>query len=81
MLDAEDRAVELGLFGILQALDLFLALFLNQLLNVFGVFADPVDQARALAPITAVFFRHYSPLTFPIANVLGRDVLCRIKRL
>ncbi len=56
MLDAENRAVELGLFGILEALDLLAALLLDQFLDVFGIFADPVDQTGALT--APVFIRH-----------------------
>ena len=61
VLDAEDGAVELGLLGILQPLDLLLALFLNVILQPFRVLLDAIEEPRALT-VAAVFFRHPSPL-------------------
>ena len=58
VLDAEDRAIQLSLFRVLKGLNLFLALFPDDLPDIPGVFANAVQHAGAL---TAIFFRHDSP--------------------
>ncbi len=60
VLDAENGAENLGLFGLFQALEFILALFLDRFLEVGDVLADTVEQPGAL--FFAVFFGHsYAP--------------------
>ena len=68
VLDAKDGAIELGLFRVLEAIDLLFALFLDQLLDVFGVFADAVDQP---GPFAVSRSRRFLPPCCSPRNCLG----------
>ncbi|PYU04182.1 MAG: hypothetical protein DMG33_14800, partial [Acidobacteria bacterium] len=59
MLDAEDGAEELRLFGLLQALQLLLALCFQDLRERLDLLADLLEQARAFLP--AILLGHYGP--------------------
>src|ERR1700733_14217717 len=59
VLNAEDRAENLGLFGLFQAFDFFLALYLNRFLQVGDVLADTINQPYGI--FFSFFFGPSSP--------------------
>src|SRR2546426_5589472 len=59
VLDGEDGAEELRLFGLLQALQLFFALCFQDLRERFALLADLLDHARVFLP--AILLGHYGP--------------------